>query len=323
MNSKTLSRRQAITLTGLGVGAALTAKPHIATAADAPGSDLSKTFSFCLNTATIRGQKLGFVKEVEIAAKAGYQGIEPWIGTIQEYVAAGGTLKEMRTRLSDLGLTVESAIGFPAWVVDDDTQRAKGLEQAKREMDIVAQLGGKRLAAPPSGATNVPGLDLFKAADRYRALLEAADGIGVVPQLELWGFSKNLNRLGECAFVAIEAAHPKACVLADVYHIYKGGSDFQGLSLLGRDAVQVIHLNDYPAEPTREKINDGDRVFPGDGVGNVPRVLQALLTNGGPKVLSLEIFKKEYWEQDALWVARTGLEKMKTVARQTLELPAV
>ena len=64
MNSKTLSRRQAITLTGLGVGAALTAKPHIATAADAPGSDLSKTFSFCLNTATIRGQKLGFVKEV-------------------------------------------------------------------------------------------------------------------------------------------------------------------------------------------------------------------------------------------------------------------
>lgn len=319
MNPRKLSRRQAITTTGLGLGAVLTTHSSSISSAETPAVRDSEPFSYCLNTATIRGQKLGLVKEIEITAKAGYQGIEPWIRSIQEYANGGGSLKDLKKRIADLGITVESAIGFPEWVVDDDERRAKALEQAKREMDVLAQIGGKRIAAPPSGATRTPGLNLFKAAERYRALLEVGDQMGVVPQVELWGFSKNLNRLGECAFVAVEAAHPKACIIADVYHIYKGGSDFQGLNLLGKDAIQVFHMNDYPGEPPREEINDSFRVYPGDGVGNVPEVLRLLRASGGHKVLSLELFNKEYWEQDALKVAKTGLEKMKAVARQALD----
>ena len=33
------------------------------------------------------------------------------------------------------------------------TQRKEGTEQLKREMDMMAQLGCKRIAAPPAGAT--------------------------------------------------------------------------------------------------------------------------------------------------------------------------
>src|ERR1700746_2717865 len=103
-------------------------------------------------------------------------------------------------------------------MVDDEERRAKGLERAKREMEIVAQLGGKRFAAPPAGATDLPKLDLLQAAERYRRLLETGKEIGLVPELELWGFSKNLNRLGECVAVAIETGDPNACVLADIFH---------------------------------------------------------------------------------------------------------
>ena len=35
--------------------------------------------------------------------------------------------------------------------------------------------------------------------------------------------------------------------------------------------------------------------------------------------LSLELFNPEYWQQDALVVARTGLEKMKAVVAAALE----
>jgi 2-keto-myo-inositol isomerase len=227
------------------------------------GTKAGAPFVFCLNTSTLRGQKLGIVKEIEVAAQAGFQAIEPWVGSIEDYVKGGGSLKDLKRKIADLGLTVESAIGFPEWIVDDEARRAKGLEQAKREMDLVAQIGGKRLAAPPAGATNEPGLDLAKAAERYRALLEAGDAIGVTPELELWGFSKNLHRLSECAFVAIESGHPKACILTDVFHLYKGGSDFRSIRLLSAQAIQLVHLNDFPAEPPREKIDDSYRVFPG------------------------------------------------------------
>ncbi len=275
-------------------------------------------FLFCLNMATIRGQKLGIVKEAEVAAKAGYQAIEPWVDAIEEYKAQGGSLPELKRQIADLGLSVESAIGFPQWIVDDDARRAKGLERAKFEMDLVARIGGRRVAAPPAGATDTPGLDLLEAAKRYRALLEAGDDIGVVPQLELWGFSKNLNRLGQCACAAIETGHPKACVLVDVFHLYKGGSDFHGLGLLNGNAVHVLHMNDYPADPPREKIDDAARVYPGDGVAPVTDILRSLHSIGGQKVLSLELFNRKYWGMDAAGIARAGLAKMKAAVGHAL-----
>lgn len=275
-------------------------------------------FTYCLNTGTLRGHKLGLAKEIEVVAQAGYQAIEPWVGSVEEYVKGGGSLKDLRKRIEDLGLVVADAIGFAEWIVDDSAQRARGLERAKRDMDLVVQLGGQRIAAPPAGATNQPGLDLLQAAERYRALLELGDQMGIVPQLELWGFSKNLYRLGQCVCVAIETGNPKACVLVDVFHLYKGGSDFHGLSLLAAPTVQVFHMNDYPANPPREQINDSYRVFPGDGIAPLAQILRALTASGGRKVLSLELFNRKYWEQDPLQVARTGLQKMQAVSKQAL-----
>jgi len=312
-----LSRRQALTRAIVLAGAAL-GTGHKAPAAESKSSSPAARFLLCLNTATVRGQKLGIVKEVEVAAQAGYQAVEPWVDAIEEYKKQGGSLPDLRRRIADLGLAVESAIGFPQWIVDDDAKRAKGMERAKFEMDLVAQIGGKRLAAPPAGATDTPGLDLLKAAERYRILLEAGDQIGVVPQLELWGFSKNLNRLGECPCAAIEAGHPKACVLLDVFHLYKGGSDFHGLGLLNGNAVHVLHMNDFPAEPTREKIDDSYRVYPGDGVAPVLDILRSLRSIGGQKVLSLELFNRKYWAMDAAEIARAGLEKMKSALSKAL-----
>ncbi|MHC4166379.1 MAG: sugar phosphate isomerase/epimerase family protein [Planctomycetota bacterium] len=291
-------------------------------------------FTYCLNTSTIRGQNLSLDKEIEIAARAGYTGIEPWVRKISDYAGQGGNLRDIRRQLSDSGVTVESAIDFSRWIVDDDAERQKGFEQVKRAMDLLAQVGGKRIAAPPAGATRKPGLDLIKAAERYRALLELGDEMGVVPQLETWGSSKNLHRLGQAMFVVIESGHPKACFLPDVYHTYKGGSDFNGYKQLSAHAVQVFHMNDYPADPPRETISDRDRVMPGDGIAPMTQILRDLIANGSRAVLSLELFNPVYWKQDALtvartpvyWkqdaltVARTGLAKMKNAVDKALNV---
>ena len=196
--------------------------------------------------------------------------------------------------------------------------RAEAVEQVKREMDLLAQIGGKRIAAPPAGATNGAQLDLLKAAERYRTILEVGDQTGVVPQVEVWGSSKNLHRLGESMFVVIESGHPKACLLPDVYHIYKGGSDFHGLKTISSQTIQVFHLNDYPADPPRETIRDGDRVMPGDGIAPLTQILRMLLDNGSQAVLSLELFSRTYWEKDPLEVAKTGLGKMKSAVQKAL-----
>jgi sugar phosphate isomerase/epimerase len=185
----------------------------------------------------------------------------------------------------------------------------------KREMTLLAELGCKRTAAPPVGAQtpNSPSIDLRQAAERYRAVLDLGDQTGVVPQLELWGFSKNLNKLSEVMYVAIESGHPSARVLLDIYHLYKGGSSQASLSLVGKPATDVFHVNDYPANLPREAITDADRVFPGDGVAPIRETLSLIKRADKPIVLSLEVFNKSYYAQPAQDVANTAMAKMKAM----------
>ncbi len=313
-----LSRRKFISTAVAAAGGAVIGGAVQSAEAKIDPVEVRSGFGYCLNTGTIRGQKLSLVKELEITAKAGYDAIEPWIHKIHEYKGSGGSLKDLKKRIVDLGITVESAIGFARWIVDDDAQRAKGLEQFKRDMDVVAQIGGKRIAASPAGATRLPALDLDKAAERYRVILEMGDQIGVVPQLETWGSSKNLHRIGQALYVIAESGHPKACLLPDVYHTYKGGSDFNGYRIISGRTIQVFHMNDYPADPPRETIGDRDRVMPGDGIAPIPQILRDIYANGCRAMLSLELFNPEYWKQDAPAVAKLGLAKMKAVVQKAL-----
>lgn len=275
-------------------------------------------FRYCLNTSTIREQKLGIVAEVELAAKVGYDGIEPWIRELDDYVKAGGSLSDLRKRIADSGLIIESAIGFAAFLHEEAGERQKGLDEAKRCMELVREIGGSRIAAPPVGVTNATGLDPVELSLRYRKLCELGAEMGVLPQLELWGFSKTLHRLGEVAFTGTEAAHPAACYLLDVYHIYKGGSDFGGLAMFRGERMHNFHINDYPANPPWETIADKDRVYPGDGVAPLNEILKTLRDIGYRGALSLELFNPTYWAQDAELVARTGLEKTRAAVARAL-----
>lgn len=310
MKKTQISRRKAVGGLGAMIGASVLPKSSMAKDASSSAQQ-TDDFIYCLNMSTIRGQKMGFVKELEIAAEAGYDAVEIWIAPLQEYVKNGGSLSDLKKRIDDLGITVADAIGFAQWIVDDESIRKAALEQLKEEMDMLAQIGCPRIAAPPAGATNEPGLDLHKAAERYRAILELGEKTTVMPQLEVWGFSQNLHLLGEVLFIAAESRHPKARLLPDVYHIYKGGSDFNALKLISGPTIEIFHMNDYPATPGRAEINDSFRVYPGDGIAPLSQILSDLQQGGTPKILSLELFNPSYWEQDALEVAKTGLQKMK------------
>jgi 2-keto-myo-inositol isomerase len=302
-------------LAAAGESAAADTKPAPASAVT---TNPAEPFGYCFNTSTINGQKLGLVEEIEIIARAGYQGIEPWIRELDAYVKEGGSLSDLGKRLRDVNLSVESVIGFFDWIVDDDAKRAKALEEAKRNFEMVAAIGGKRLAAPPVGATDIVNFDLNKAADRYGELLALGQKAGVTPMVEVWGFSKTLGTLGAALMVAADCGHSGASILPDVYHLYKGGSDITGLKLLDGSAIGVFHFNDYPANPPRAEITDAHRVYPGDGVAPIGELLKTLRDIGYRGMLSLEVFNREYWKQDALLVASTGLDKMRTIVKKSL-----
>jgi sugar phosphate isomerase/epimerase len=217
-----------------------------------------------------------------------------------------------------LGLNVENAIGFAQWIVDDETTRNTALEQLKKEMDLLAQIGCKRIAAPPAGATSKPFSDLFEIGKRYKTILEIGDTTGVTPILEFWGASASLYHISQAMFIATAANHPKACILPDVYHMFRGESGFDSLKQISGNAIEVFHFNDFVANIPREKQTDSDRVYPGDGAAPFSQIIKDLYNAGGKKVFSLELFNEKYWKKDALEIATTGLNKMKNLVNEAM-----
>src|SRR5580658_11319436 len=76
----------------------------IAARASASSSDDRSGFRYCLNTATISGYRLNLADQIEVAAKAGYQGIEPWVDSIREVGGGWAALADLRNRIADRGL---------------------------------------------------------------------------------------------------------------------------------------------------------------------------------------------------------------------------
>ncbi len=270
---------------------------------------MSEPFSYCLNTSTIRGHGLSLVEEIDLCAKAGYDGIEPWIRELDAHLQQGGTLGDLRKRIDDAGLIVPNLIGFFPWSVDDDARRAEGLEEARRNLDQAAAIGCTGLAAPPMGMTDRTDADLKAIADRFASVMELGDEAGVRPILEFWGASSTLGTLGEALLVAAESGRADASILADVFHMYKGTGHHGGLKLIGPRTLGLVHVNDYPADPPRETIKDADRVYPGDGIAPLGEIFADLRAAGYSGMLSVELFNEAYWARPAEEVARTGLDK--------------
>lgn len=309
-----INRRDLIKTAGILGSSSLVAAPAMAALAFTPEEEkksLRKKFSFCFNSSTIRGQKIGIEKEVELVSKAGYQGIEVWVPVLNEYKKSGKSIKDLAKKIKDSGLQVQDAIGFAQWIHEDNQVRAKALEQAKEEMDMLVELGCHRIAAPPAGATDkeVPSYDAV--AERFRALVEIGVQHGVIPQLELWGFSKTLYKLSQLMYVAAQCGHPQTRLLTDVYHLYKGGSDLDAMKLIAPEAIEIFHMNDYLASSNPATITDADRIYPGDGATPMSKILLDLVRHRDKVILSLELFNPNYYKLDAATVINTGLEKMK------------
>jgi len=307
-----MQRRNAIKALSLTGSIALFGSPS--EASESIQKKSPEKFKLSLNTSTISGQKLGVEKYIDIATRAGYDYIELWIGDIKAYLNNGGSLTALKKLLNDSKLPVANAIGFAPWMVPDDEKRKAGFKQMREEMEIMAALGCPRIAASSAGIVDASEVDLFKIGERYGELLNVGKETGVTPQLEFWGASKFFH-IGQALMAAAASGNSGVKILADVYHLYRGNSGFEPLKMMNGSVIEIFHMNDYPGDIPREKLEDKDRIYPGDGIAPLQQILTDLNRMDGMKILSLELFNRTYWAQDPLLVAKTGIEKMKNVLK--------
>jgi 2-keto-myo-inositol isomerase len=264
-------------------------------------------FIYCLNTSTIRPTPL--LDKIRIAGQAGYTAIEPWNDEVDEYLARGGSLAELKLALSDAGLSVVSMIALFGWITAEGEEYRHVLDECRRRMDQAAALGSPYIVASPPQEV----VDLTHASRRYADLLRLGRIAGVKPSMEFLGFVDGINTVESALTIAEGSGDPDATVVADVFHMIRGGGSVDDLLLLKGDGLACFHVNDVPANPDPLTQSDADRVLHGDGIADLRRVFANLRAIGYNGPLSLELFNPTLWLADPLDVVRRGLDRVRAM----------
>lgn len=257
----------------------------------------------CLNTSTIRPVPLS--AKISLIASAGFRFVELWNDEIDAYLASGGSLADLRERLDDAGLKVTSVIALMGWADAAEADLPRIWAECDRRLEQAAAVGSKGIVVSPPGG-DVPERVVL---DRLRVIRERAAGFGVAPWLEFLGFVDRYKTQGSVLNLArnFEPAMP---IVSDTYHLIRGGGSLEDLAALKPGELGIFHINDLPAEPPFEMQTDHDRVMLGEGVLDLPHVVNMLRNIGYEGPVSLELFNEKLWVEDPANVLRTGFERL-------------
>lgn len=265
-------------------------------------------FQYCLNSSTIKPASI--LQKIEVAAKAGYVGIELWHDDIDTYVESGGKVSDIRKAVDDAGLAVPTTIHLKDWFQPAGDVHQQAMDEAKRKLEQAAAVGALHtVAGPPHGEA-----DRELGAKHYAELLALGREFGVRPSIEYLGFVADFKTIEDAIGIMENCGDSEASVILDPFHCYVGGGPIDSITKLKPEQIAMSHFNDAPAEPEPSTQRDPDRVMPGDGAVNLKLYCDKLREVGYDRWLSLELFNHDLWEQDPLEVAKLGLEKMRAAA---------
>ena len=257
-------------------------------------------------------QTADLATDIRVAGQAGYAVIELRDIKLDQFLAHGS--------FDDVRRMVRAA-NVQAWTINAiDRVGVDGAAGTARAVARCRELSRYAQAIECPWVLVVPGpiegrSDTQITSDTVAALREMADAaaeFGVNVAFEFMGFPWSAVRDIAGAWTIVQQAHrPNLGVIVDTAHFYAGGSTLESLRDVDPARLAVLHINDVE-DVAKPDITDGHRLYPGDGVIPLQNILAAARATGWDGVLSVELFREEYWQQDPLAVARAA--KAKTVA---------
>lgn len=265
------------------------------------------SFTFCLNTSTIKPQPL--LKKIELASAAGFKGIELWINDIYDFIGRGGEVADVEKALSDHGLFVPSMIAIRQWGDMDGWEYQLVKDEAHRRFALAARLGAPYIVAtPPLEMTETKHLPA-----RYKDLLDIGRTEGIKPTFEYISFFKSVYTLNKAWEIVQEVDDADATLILDAFHNWNSNSSLEDLRKIPANRISHYHIDDAHPQKAPCTQKDPDRVMVGDGQIDLKAEIAVLREIGYEGTVSLELFNAELWEKDPLDVLRLGIERMEEV----------
>jgi len=265
-----------------------------------PAPTSKSSLTVCMHQAS--SERFDFRTAMEGYAKAGIRLVEPNLLKVREFAQKEGGPAAARRLLDDLGLRPASNSN-QLGLMEPSDERIKNLEELKWKVEMIQAIGGDRLVTPSAGPGTYTEDDFKRGVDNMREAAEIAKPFGVTLMLEFARSSRFAGSLPTALNLVRETNHPNYRVMMDTYHFWGGISKFEDLALLRDGELHHLHFEDVPASPPREIQGQPHRVFPGEGIAPLRRIIEVLKAKKYAGAVSFETFNPDVQATDPYQVA--------------------
>jgi sugar phosphate isomerase/epimerase len=226
-----------------------------------------------------------------LTAQAGFHGVD---------VNLGKAMKEgvdpTRALFDELHLKPAS-VNFPVDFKKDEDRFRETLKAFEPQAQFAAAIGCPRMITWISPSSDTPKAELRKILkDRFQAVNEILVKTNVRLGLEFIGPLNSRKkqpyefiwRMDEMTAFAKECGS-NVGLLLDIWHWHHAKATVSDILAAGKERIVHIHLSDAPDLPP-EKIQDNERLLPGEGIINTFGFLKALQQIGYRDAMSVEVF---------------------------------
>ncbi|MFJ5122391.1 sugar phosphate isomerase/epimerase family protein [Kitasatospora sp. NPDC088548] len=242
-------------------------------------------------TRSTLNKRIPYARMVRAAHAAGFPYVElsaeKWQAALDQDPALRGLLREGGIRPWHAGWNLRLN-----WNTD---RFARALAGTPAAMDLTASLGARSgtLVLPHVDDTGAPIPGSAETEDRIGAVADLAAARGLNVCVEYMGLrpadppENGVRTLPGTLEVLARVGRHNAGLLVDSYHWHLSGSP--SLAAVPPTMPLWVHFNDAPAGIEAGKLRDEDRVLPGEGVIDLPRLLTELDAWGWTGPVSVEV----------------------------------
>lgn len=255
-----------------------------------------------LNGATIMRSSLA--DDAEIAAECGFGALEVWAGKVASYERER-PLKALGERLRALGVQPWCINSIEDITLLDAAGRRELLAELARTCEMARAIGAASIVVVPGRHDHADrAAAIADAVDVLRQMSDRAGDIALAFEF-LGKPGCDVPTLDMAIEIVEKVGRPNVGMVIDTFHFYAGGSALADIARVPVDKLFVVHVNGCEDLPPGE-LTDAHRLYPGEGVIPIDAILREIRRIGYDGVFSVEIFRPEYWGQDARLVARTA-----------------
>lgn len=127
-------------------------------------------------------------------------------------------------------------------------------------------------------------------------MADYAEPFGVKLAFEFVGYPNcSVNTFGQAYDIVKTVNRANVGVVLDCFHFHAMGSRFEDLEAADGSKIFILHLDDSEDLPVGAA-RDNNRLMPGEGAVNLTRILTTLKRLGYDSMVSIELFRPEYWD---------------------------